>query len=355
MQLPSQFAKRPLQIMLVVIVLAGLQAAFGQVFLGTVGEHYRRGRYQEARQALAALELADAGAGEVRLWQQRLAADPAQAGELALQVVRDRSVPAELRLQAGLDGASLALAARRPDEAWRLLQPLLEIPGPQLPGELHLLAGRALHMAGERQRARELLASVKPEDPAFAAARSLLGRIGLESGDHELALRYFESAARRLGPQEHPELLSGCWQALRLLGRDLEARDLAAQLLREHPKSLAALELRELQRREDQEIAAAAADLDQPAPDSPPRITADAGRFTIQLAAFQDRALALQFIARWRAEIHGLRVVLRQDDLEQPLHRIQVGSFNSRVQATTELNRLMRQTGLEGFVTESAE
>ena len=37
-----------------------------------------------------------------------------------------------------------------------------------------LLAGQAMRLAGERQRAREMLASVRPEDPSFAAARELL-------------------------------------------------------------------------------------------------------------------------------------------------------------------------------------
>jgi tetratricopeptide (TPR) repeat protein len=339
------------------LALVGLSVALAQGLFGDVAEHFRQGRYDVARETLATAAASQGEPGEARLWQQRLATDPAAAHDLALQIVRDRGVPFPRRVQAGLDGAAAALAGSRPEAAWLLLQPLLDQSDATLPGEVHLLAGQALRMAGDRQRAREMLASVRPEDPAFAAARSLLGRIGLESGDHELALRYFESAERRLGAGERPELLAERWQALRLLGRDLEARDAAEALLRDHPTSLAALELSELLRREEQELASAAGD-DEPvtadAADDAVR-PVDGGRFTIQLAAFRDRALALQFLSRWRREIPELRMIQHQDELDQPLHRVQVGAFVSRQQAATELDRLRRQHGLEGFVTESGE
>ena len=100
------------------------------------------------------------------------------------------------RVQAALDGASIALARGDIETAWSLLQPPLDIAPEEMPGEVYLLAGRIQRRAGNRQQAREMLASVRPDDPAFLAARTLLGRLGLEARDNELALRYFESAMR---------------------------------------------------------------------------------------------------------------------------------------------------------------
>jgi tetratricopeptide (TPR) repeat protein len=198
-----------------------------------------------------------------------------------------------------------------------------------------------------------MLASVRPDDPAFVAARELLGRIGLESGDSELALRYFESAQRRVEGAEEPDLLAGRWRALRLLGRDSEAREIAARLLRDHPASLAAMEVTGQRRAEEEELAAAADTLESEAP-----ATADAGpahRYAVQLAAFRDRALALQFVARWQREIPDLRVVTQSDDLDQPLYKVHTGRFVSQALARAELSRLQQAHGISGFVAESSD
>lgn len=363
--MPRSCAHRRLLItgaLVTVGLLVGLPLALAVTSLDEVADLFRLSRYRQARQALATSPAGSAGRGELRLWQQRLTTDPDQAVELALQIVRDRGVPMPLRLEAGIDGASLALARQQPDVAWQLLKPLLDLSPPGMPGEIYLLAGQSLRLAGEPQRAREMLASVRPDDPAFAVARALLGRIGLESGDHELALNYFELAARRVDAAAQPELLAGRWQALRLLGRDLEARDLANELLRDHAGSLAAMEVHEQLRREDDELAMGdqlvldTADADTAAvadTDGPPVIAA--GRYTVQLAAFRDRALALQFVARWRHEVPDLRILRATDPRGQPLFRVQTGGFVSRVQASTEARRIERALGLEGFVTESGE
>ena len=281
------------------------------------------------------------------------ALDLLRAYELALATVRDREAPPALRIQAGLDAAGLALARPAPEAAWQALQPLMALPDGALPGEFYLLAGRTQHLAGQAQRAREMLASVRPDDPAFGAARELLGRIGLEQGDRELALRYFESAGRHVDDGARPDLLAGQWQALRLLGRDVEAREVAATLARDHPASLANLEIGERVRREQEELAVLADTLDTRAPET---LEEPAGtRYTIQLAAFRDRALALQFVARWQPEIPDLQVVPGTDDLGQRLYRVQTGDFVSRAQARGELNRLAARHGLEGFVAGSVE
>ena len=348
---PAPLPPRRLAAVVAVLgALVALPATTAQGSLGEVADLFARGRYADARESMAALD--DTADPADRLWRQRLQTEPDRAVELALDQVRDRELPLPVRIQAALDGASIELARQRPEAAWQMIEPLLATPPEQLPGDLHLLAGQALRLRGRRQQAREMLASVRPDDPAFAAARELLGRVGLESGDSELALRYFESAERRTPAGGRPELQAGRWQALRLLARDVEARDVARRLHREHPSSLAALEVGDIGRREQEDLAILADTLDTLAPevlDEP-----STGRYTVQLAAFRDRALALQFVARWQAEIADLAVTEQADDLGQPIYKVQTGAFVSPAMARTEASRLSRQHGLDGFVTESA-
>ena len=347
---------RPRRRHLLVLVLPGvilLSVTWVQGSLGEVADLFRRGRYAEAREVLNAEPSGSQAPASDRIWRQRLQTDPDRAYELALDQIRDRELPTPIRIQAALDGTANELARQRPEAAWQLLQPLLALETEGLPGELYLLAGQTLRLAGDRQRAREMLASVRPEDPAFAAARELLGRIGLEDGDSELALRYFESAQRHLEGPARSDLLAGRWQALRRLGRDVEARDTAAQLLRDFPASLGAMEVTDQRRREQDELSAFADTLDTAAPEILPESTT--ARYAVQLAAFRDRSLALQFVARWQPEIHDLRVVRVIGELDQPVYKVQTGSYVSRPLARTEVSRLQREHGLEGFVTGSGE
>ena len=139
--------------------------------------------------------------------------------------------------------------------------------------------------------------------------------------------------------------------ALPLLGRDVEAREIAERLLREHPASLAALEVRQVLQREEAELGAVtdtvAVDTLVTEPEPP------SGRLTVELAEFRDRALALRFAARWQAEIPGLRIGTDRDEAQQLVYRVRTGSFVSRAQAETEIRRLARSHGLQGTVVES--
>ena len=346
------FKRRHLLVLLAAAAVL-LSATWVRGSLGEVADLFRQGRYLDARQVMSTEPGGDGAPVADRIWRQRLQTEPDRAYELALDQVRDRELPTSLRVQAALDGANIELARRRPEAAWQLLQPLLEVEVDNLPGDVYLLAGRTLRLAGDRQRAREMLASVRPEDPAFASARELLGRIGLESGDSDLALRYFESAERHVEGAARADLLAGRWQALRLLGRDVEARDAAARLLREHPGSLAAMEVSDQRREERDELAALADTLDTAAPEQLAPSTTD--RYAVQLAAFRDRSLALQFVARWQPEIPDLRVVSQFDELDQPIYKVHTGSFVSRAMARSEVQRIEREHGIAGFVAESGD
>lgn len=320
--------------------------------LDDVASHLASARYSEARNLLDQLALRQDQAPDLRLWGQRLATDSVRALELATSQARDRDLPFHQRTAAILDGASIALAADDLDLAWSLLGPLVDQAGEVPPGEAYLLAGMTLNLAGESRRAREMLASVRPDDPHFHTARGLLGRIGLETGDTELALNYFESAMRRPGGDRQPDLAAGRWQALTLLGRREEAREAFDELNDRFPGSLAALEVRGRQRRDEEELAAAIDTLGTSAPEL--LAPTGGGSYAVQLAAFRDRALALQFVARWQVELPGLRVEREDDDLGQPVYKVRTGRFVSHAQASTEVARVRRQHNLEGFVAGGA-
>lgn len=310
-------------------------------------------RYDDARTALEAWATREPDAPELQLWGQRLADDPERAIELATSQARDRGLPSPQRIAAVLDGASIALAADDLEVAWSLIEPLVTQTDVPLPGEAYLLAGLTLNQAGDAQRAREMLASVRTDDPHFATARSLLGRIGLEVGDTDLALNYFETALRRVDDQAQPDLAAGRWRALQLLGRRDQAARAYDELVDRYPTSLAAMEVRGRQRQDDEELASAIDTLGTVAPEVlEPR---SAGSYAVQLAAFRDRTLALQFVRRWQAEVADLRVEREDDELGQPIYKVRTGRFVSDAQARTEVARLKREHNLEGFVAGGAD
>ena len=313
---------------------------------------YAEARYEDARTALGQLVADEPDRPELQLWGQRLTTDPDRALELAVSQVRDRELPLAQRIHAALDGSAIALSRGDVEIAWGLLGPLLDVAPELVPGAVYLQAGRVGRLAGDPQRAREMLASVLPSDPSFLAARELLGRIGLENGNNELALRYFESAERHGGEDENPELLAGRWYALRLLGRDIEARELADQLEAKHAMTLAAMEVREERRRETEELSALADTLDTEAPEQLTK--ARANQYSVQLAAFRDRSLALQFVQRWQIDLPALRIERIADNLGQPVYKVQTGHFVSRAQARSEATRILRRHGLECFVAGDA-
>ncbi len=339
-----------------IFALVGAAAAALATSYDELALLFASGDFSQARDVDVA-QVEGGARGEASLWRLRLTTDAAEAASIATELADDTTLPLAIRVQAALDGATIAQAGGRSRTALQLLLPILDNGDPQtLPGAVYYWAGVAARGVGLQQRAREYFASVKPGDPAFVDARYQLGRIGLESGEDELALRYFESAGRDRVAIARPELDAGRWQALRLLGRDVEARELAESIISNAPASLAALEVQEIQRRETAELAAAADTTAVAFPSTTATATPEpshAAVAAVQLAAFADRALAMQFLARWSAEIPGLHVDEEHDDSGQILYKVRAGSFVSRTQAQAEAQRIQRANGLQGFVVES--
>ncbi len=309
-------------------------------------EHFRAGRWTEARAALQ--EPGDGpGGGQDLLLQAYLARRP-EAALASLEATLGG--PAPLVAAARIDAAALRLAQGRHRDALTLLEPLVGAGGDTPPGRALLLAGLARRALGDRAGAEAMLATVKPADPSFAAARTALGDIALAERDAAKALRYYESAGNeaRAG--------GGRWLALRLSGRDEDAERVRSRLTRDAPGGVALLEIGRHRRAEDEETAARLA---QTQPGTGAHGDADgapaAGRYTLQLGAYSDRGLALEMVGRHRGQVPDLRIDTVRDDRGQLLHKVRSGSFVNPALAQAEAERLQRALGIEVFVAETAD
>ncbi len=339
-----------------VLLCLSLLAVFAVPSLGTmvaIRDLFNAGDYEGARQNLHTGEEG-ARLGEDILWRSRLAASPEEACDLLGAAVNDSRLPGPTRQRMVLELAELQFARGNYQDCLKVLKGAMSQEEQDLPGEAYLLAGMTYRLLGQVQSAREMLASVRPGDPAFVRARYYLGTIGLQQGDHALALRYFQSGAQGDRDRTQPDLLGGQWQALRLAGQAADARGLQQSLNQDHPGSLALLEINRILREEADDLAQAALDqapLDSVVTSQP---TPAGGRFSLQIGAFSDRALALEYMNRHKADLPDLRVDQVQDERGQFLYKVRTGSYVNPAIARSEAARLKREMGIDVIVTDAS-
>jgi DNA mismatch repair protein MutS len=318
---------------------------------------FEAGRYEDA--ILRVQEGSQQGGAGSRLaedilWRSRLAATPEQACQLLESVARDSRLPIPARQRLNLELAELQFGRGRFQECLGTLNYLLADDPESLPGEAYILAGMTHRLLGQLQKAREMFASVRPGDPAFPRARYFLGDIGLQQGDHNLALRYFESGLQNSGDRNQPDLLGGQWQALRLADRGSDAAGLREQLARHSPGSLALLDINRILREEEENLDHKA--LERSPADSvvtqQPQLPA--GRFSLQIGAFSDRSLALEYLARHQADLDDLRVDQVQDQRGQFLYKVRTGHFVNPALARAEAARLRSELGIDVIVIDGS-
>jgi len=322
-------------------------AAMQQVS-GLFGE----GRYEEARQSLGT-SGDGVKPGEDILWRSRLSVDPDEAIALLKGSIQNPEIPSSTRVGMTLQLAQIYFARGQYEATNSVLSPLLAEATEPLPGEIYLLAGLTLRKAGKLQSAREMLASVKPDDPAFGAARYFLGDISLVSNDPELALRYFESGQKNSRIREFSRLKAGQWRALRASGQDSEADKLLEELKQESAGSLALVEIGRVLQTEKDENNARIASASEAAVDT---VIADpidtTGRYTLQLGAFSDRGLALEFKGMYQDQIPELEIVEIRDSMGQFFYKVRFGSFVNPALARSEAQRQKNILGTEVIVVE---
>ncbi len=309
-------------------------------------------RYDEARQSLVG---AGEGAqpGEETLWRARLSQDPDQATVLLQSGIDDPSLPESTRVGMAMQLAQIHFSRKQYQEAHLILTALHENSTQTMPGEVYLLSGLTYRAAGQTQKAREMLASVKPGDQAFGAARYFLGDIGLENNDPELALRYFESGQKNANVHEYSRLKAGQWKALRANGQDQAAQNLLDELKAESAGCLALVEIGRVLQQENDDNSARIASASSAVVDtvvSSPDETA--GRYALQLGAFSDRGLALEFQRAHQNQVPGLEISEVRDSMGQFMYKLRFGSFNNPALARSEAQRQKKKLNLDVIVVE---
>jgi tetratricopeptide (TPR) repeat protein len=189
-----------------VILVLGLISIPAWGVLQEVSDRFVSTDYEGAG---AQLELESEGArvAETLLWQSRLADQPGRALEFLEEARTKGNLPKTVQIRIALEIAALESARGRNHEALQALNQIFLEEDTELPGAFYLQAGLVYRAVGDLQRAREMLASIRPDDPVFAQGRGTLGEIGLQQNDPSLALRYFQSV-----PSDGPAS-NRCWPA----------------------------------------------------------------------------------------------------------------------------------------------
>ncbi len=325
-----------------------------------VADLFANGAWEQAR-SQARGDQPGARPGEAALWRSRLADDPQGAVSQLRDGLDQKRLGKPVRARLALEAAEIELGAGRPEEALKLLSPLLGGLG-DAPGDVPVAASRALLALGRGPRARELLASVRTDDPAYGVSRALLGDIAIAQGDGVGALRWYD-AADEAQPALRARTVSGRCRALLRQGREGEARALAARLQDKDPGSLALSEIRRALREWDDQSGtrgatptgapagrvSRAAPVEAPTPNEAP---ADAARFTLQLGAFGDRSRALDLERRVADKVDDLQLVEGQDGRGQPVFRLRTGAYADEAAADNAARELGQLLGLDVIVVD---
>ena len=145
-------------------------------------------------------------------------------------------------------------------------------------------------------------------------------------------------------------LAAGLWRAYRIAGDDQDAADLVADLRQRDPGSLALLEIRRLIQIENEELSART-DL-EPENEIVTQVVDTSGRYALQLGAFSDRGLALEFVKRYAGELPDLRIDKLLDQRGQFLYKVRTGVFVNPARARSEAKQLQRRLGIEVIVAD---
>ncbi|MFN2369550.1 MAG: SPOR domain-containing protein, partial [Candidatus Krumholzibacteriia bacterium] len=309
--------------------------------------HFRAGRFTEAREALDQ-PAADLDEGRTLLLKAYLARRPGAALPALEGAVAALGPADPVGAAAAADAAAIRFAQGRHREVLTTLQPLLDRGAEAAPGRALVLAGLSRQALGDKEGAAGLLATVKPGDPEFAAARAALGNLALADKDPAKALRYYENA------DDETRTGAGRWRALRLAGRDDDAEQVRLRLAERDAGGLALLEISRVQRAAADEDAARLAQEAPPAGAQNPAAAATPadGRYTLQLGAFSDRGLALAMMRQFGAQVPSLRIDTERDARGQFLYKVRSGAYVSPARAKDAADALKRSLGVDVFVAE---
>jgi len=290
------------------------------------------GRFDEARELTDALTAEAPDDQQALYWRYRLAESPSTARDLRHELLDNDQIGPAARSLLLHDGAWIAYGSGDYDTALELLDQVL-VAEDETAATIGLLGGLAWRAQGLGDRSRNALAAVPRDDPDYPWARYRLAQLALVDGDIALAIRYLDMAGDNIDSPCAAEVLLTEWMLARESDPQKAVR-LERELVHRYPRSLpAALVAEQEQRRIDLQRG-----LTEPV--QPPTIDEDTsadsrrtGRYTLQFAAFADRARALTFLDDWRSELPGLGIVQAADDRGKTLYKLRAGSYVGMSQA----------------------
>lgn len=314
---------------------------------------FAMGDFTEAR------ALADRLAAEVPdddqalYWRYRLAESPGVARDLRRQLLDRETLGPAARALLLQDAAWISYAAGDYQEA---LAYLADVPRGEheTAATSGLLGGLAERALGAGELSRDALAAVPPDDPDYAWARYRLGQLAHAEGDKALAERYLEMAADAPDSPCRAEVLLARWR-IALESDPQQALRLARELSHRFPDSLAAALVAEQEQRR-QELQHS---LDEtPTEDTPPPPALHVeppGRYTLQFAAFADRARALAFLDAWSDRVPGLHIVPVDDGRGGTLYKLRAGAYPGPSQARDAAEDFDDRHGLRPIPVQPAD
>ncbi len=330
-----------------------------------VADLYAGGAWDQAR-SQARNDQPGARPGEAALWRSRLAEDPAAALSALRDGLEQKRLGKPVRARLALETAEIELGAGRPEEALKVLSPLLGGIG-DVPGDVQVTAARALLALGRGPRARELLTAVRTGDRAYGLSRALLGDIAIAQGDGVGALRWYD-AADEAEPALRARTVSGRCRALLRAGRQGEVQALAARLQDKDAGSLALSEIRRALREYDEQegtrrptptgvVAGRAPAVMPPAtsdetPSEEETASPAAGRFTLQLGAFTDRSRALDLERRVADKVDDLTMAEGVDARGAAVYRLRSGAWDDEGTADAAASEMSQLLGIDVIVVD---
>jgi len=342
-------------LILAVAALAGVAgAAEPKGDWNDVRAFFAVGRYSDARALTTVLAETDPGNRQALYWSYRLAETPASAERFRGELLADEDLGADARDLLHADAAWQAFGAADYEAAHTWLE---EIPAgdDESAATASLLGGLAWWARGDAARCRDALAAIPPGDPDYDWARYRLARLALADGDAALSHRYLDMVGRTEDTPCRAELLMMEWQLAGESDPQMAVR-LSRELANRFPRSLPAALVAEQEERQAvlQRSLAAPEPADVPADASPPA-TIPTGRYTLQFAAFADRARALQFLDDWRRRIPGLQIHEMADERGLRLYKLRAGSYPGMSQAREEADALHDRHGLSAIPVKAAD
>jgi len=316
------------------------------------------GRFAAARELTTTLAATDGTNLQSLYWRYRLAESPAAAAGLRRELLDAPDLGDDARALLLTDAAWQAFGAGDYETTIALLE---EIPlrNDETAASATLLGGLACRAQGDISGSRDALAAVPPGDPDYDWARYRLARLALTDGDPALARRYLEMAGRTEDTPCRAEILLLDWMLASKTDAQKATR-LRRELEHRFPHSLpAALVVEQEQRQEELQRSLDTPSMPAPAVDGSeeqiPEAAPAPGRYTLQFAAFADRARALKFLDDWRERLPGLRICEMADERGLALYKLRAGSYAGMSQAREQASDLRARYDLAPLPVKAAD